>query len=164
MEHHYPEIKNVKHNRYYAYLLQKDYAGLVSEITAINLYLYDHFILAKKYEKTADIFQKVAIQEMHHMHALGKAIIAFGGDPKIGVPKKKEGYTYWKGSYLPYKRGICRILNAAIKAEHEAIAQYKKHIKLIDKPQVTVLLEAIIADEEQHIEMFKAAKVENCCK
>ncbi|QOR33620.1 bacterioferritin [Clostridium sp. 'deep sea'] len=164
MEHKYPEIKNVKHNRYYAYLLQKDYAGLVSEITAINLYLYDHFILAKKYEKTAQIFERVAIEEMHHMHALGKAIIAFGGDPKIGVPKKKEGFTYWKGSYFPYKRGICRILNTAIKAEYDAIAQYQKHIKLINKTPVTALLTAIIEDEKQHIELFKAAKLDNCCK
>lgn len=39
----YPEIKVLKPNLYYANLLIDDYAGVISEFTAISQYLYHYF-------------------------------------------------------------------------------------------------------------------------
>jgi bacterioferritin len=41
----YPEIKVMEPNKYYATLLLEDYAGMISELTAVNQYSYHSFML-----------------------------------------------------------------------------------------------------------------------
>lgn len=164
MAGHLPEVKNVKPNKYYAYLLQQDYAGVVSEMTAISQYVYNHIILEPKYGEVAELFEKISMAEMEHMEALGEAILAFGGDPRIGVPSKKQAYRYWKGSYVAYNKRICTILNEAIKGEKKAITNYMKHRRMIKEPQTRALLTAIIADEKKHISLLNKAKLACKCK
>lgn len=146
----YPEIKISEKIIQYARLLQDDYAGVISELTAINQYSYHHFITDDVDKETADTFAGIAVVEMHHLELLAQAIIKLGGDP-LFRGSYSNGGQFWNGSYVKYAKGTRQILLEAIKSEQEAIAQYKKHISMIRDSGIRQLLERIILDEQYHI-------------
>ena len=156
----YPEPRVKGRNRYYASLLLEDYAGLVSETTAINQYFY-HYLTFYQYPDLAELEECVAIIEMYHMELLGKTIRLLGVAPRLRTLTQKRP-VYWDGSYVYYGRGICDRLAADIRAELGAIRQYKKHYQLIDDPYIRELLERIILDEQHHLKLFREAAAKYC--
>lgn len=77
----YPEIKVAEPNLYYAELLMDDYAGVVSEFTAISQYLYHYFVLKRRHEDLGEMLENIAITEMRHMEILADTIVLLGGEP-----------------------------------------------------------------------------------
>jgi bacterioferritin len=63
-------------------LLLEDYAGAVSELTAINQYFYHHLVFEDKYEDLAELEECISIIEMMHLELLGETILMLGVDPK----------------------------------------------------------------------------------
>lgn len=150
----YPEVKVEVPNVYYARLLMEDHAGLVSELSAITQYLYHHQLLMPKYRDVAELLDCIAQVEMKHMELLGEAIVKLGGRPKYGV-KQTGGIRWWKGEDIYYGYDLCDMLSADIEGEKEAIAQYQKHIEMIDDRFIKKLLARIIEDEREHIRLLK---------
>ena len=70
-------------NQAYLEMIMDDYAGIVSEFTAINQYLY-HYFETKKYDDLREMFESIAINEMLHMEILAKLINLLGGRPRGG--------------------------------------------------------------------------------
>ncbi len=134
-----------------AMLLQEDYASKESETTAILTYVYQVYIIDQMDETIADIIEHIAIAEMIHHEKLGIMIAQLGGTPAI---YSKNGW--WSGSYINYTKNIRDMLIHDIKAEQEAIANYKRTILRLNNDSIKEVIQRIILDEELHIETFKA--------
>lgn len=157
----YPPVRVLKANPQYACLLQDDYAGVVSEFTAISQYLYHHFFFKKINPELGELLEQVSIVEMYHMELLAETIIALGGNPQI-IGSFSTGGNFWNGSFIYYGSQLCDQLKADIDAEYKAIEEYYKHIQMIDDPYVKAILQRIIADEQVHIRLFNHALIRFC--
>lgn len=152
----YPEVKVERPNTHYAKILLQDYAGTVSEQTAINLYMYQHFLQADKWKKFADLIEEIAIVEMHHLELLGETILKLGLNPVYATfDSKTDNKIYWSSKNVNYTDKIKEMLEEDIKAETLAINQYHLHMKMIDDKYIKALLLRIIEDEVEHLEIFK---------
>lgn len=157
----YPEIKVVNKNPQYAELLMDDYAGMVSEFTAISQYIYHYFYFKKVDEDLGELLEQVAINEMQHMDILGETIIELGGNPVIRGSYSTNN-NYWNGSFPYYGCELCQQLREDIDSEYKAIENYRKHITLINDPFVKAILQRIILDEIVHIRLFNEALYKFC--
>ncbi len=83
----YPEIKVERENSYYATLLLDDYAGDISECTAIFLYIFQNIYNNKMNSDYAKILRNIAIVEMMHLELLGETITLLGTTPKFSSTK-----------------------------------------------------------------------------
>ncbi len=149
----YPEIKVLSPNLSYAELLMDDYAGVTSEFTAINQYLYHYFFLKDIDKELGELLENVAINEMLHMEILADTIKLLGGNPVIRGSYSTGG-NFWNGSFIFYGTQLCERLKADIEAEYKAIEGYKNHIQLINDPFVQAILQRLILDEKVHIKLF----------
>jgi bacterioferritin len=148
----YPPIKVQSKNKYYAEILFNDYAGMISEMSAINQYLYGYFI-SDIDKETAKLFENISITEMLHMEILAKLIVLLGEKPTF-----RGGYNtnnYWSGKYIFYKDDIKKQLEYSIDIEKKAIQNYLNDIKLIKDVYIQDILKRIILDEEVHIKLFE---------
>jgi bacterioferritin len=130
-------------------MLKEDYAGAVSELTAVTQYLYQN-VLSADNESFANAILQIAIAEMSHMDMLGDAILALGGNPAFG-----NGTTYWHGKHVNYARTLPEMLSADIAAETQAIANYERHAERARNASVRALLERIVKDEKLHLRFFR---------
>ncbi|WP_347488389.1 ferritin-like domain-containing protein [Desulfoscipio sp. XC116] len=158
----YPEVRIQRPNRYYAELLLEDYAGQVSEMTAINQYFHHHIVFGEKFADLAELEECISIIEMQHLEMLGETILLLGVDPQIRTLTNNKA-TYWCGNYVYYGNSVCDRLAADIAAEKSAIEQYRKHQQLIRDPFIDEMLERIIMDEQYHLRLFTEA-VDKYCK
>ncbi len=150
----WPEGEVQGRNLGYAELLQEDYAGVVSEFTAINQYIYHHIDMEEKYESIADLEVKVSIVEMYHLEMLGEIIKELGGDPQYWDGRCR----YWRADVVEYfPRDPVAQLEADIEAEKAAIAAYRAHMAMIRDPYIRSVLARIIRDEELHLRLFSEA-------
>ena len=157
----YPEVKVQKPNRFYAELLLEDYAGQVSEMTAINQYFHHYLMFEEKYPELAELEECISIIEMGHLEMLGKTVRMLGVDPRLRtLTKNKE--TYWCADNVYYGNADCDRLAADIAAEKSAIAKYKEHQRIIGDPHIVEMLQRIIIDEEYHLKLFTQAMHKYC--
>ncbi|OPX87950.1 MAG: Manganese containing catalase [Pelotomaculum sp. PtaB.Bin104] len=112
----YPAVRVTGPNRQYAELLLEDYAGVVSEITAINQYLYHYFTLEGINEEVADLEECISLVEMHHMELLAEAIKLLGVDPRYRVIRNNQE-IYWNAAFVYYGYNVCDKLAADVAAE-----------------------------------------------
>lgn len=146
----YPKIQVLGPNQYYANILKEDYVGMVSEMTAINQYLYHYFDI-KSYDKdVAEAIEKISIVEMRHLEILAQLITLLGDKPIYYTQN-----CFWQASYVYYGNNWYDQLQNDLKSEYDAIQNYQYHICLIDDPYIKEILQRIIADEEVHIKIFK---------
>ncbi|SFQ94713.1 ferritin-like domain-containing protein [Desulfoscipio geothermicus] len=157
----YPEIRVQRPNRYYAELLLEDYAGQVSEMTAINQYFYHHVVFKEKYADLAALEECISIIEMWHLEMLAETILLLGVDPRIRTLTGNQT-VYWNANYVYYGNSVCDRLAADIAAEKSAIVQYRKHRDLINDPYIDAILERIIMDEQHHLRLFTEAMDKYC--
>ena len=134
-----------------ARILLDDYAGMESELTAINQYVYQHIISEEKYEDLADALLGISIAEMEHLELLGSAILNLGGDP---IYKSSNG-RMWNSAFVQYVKNPKVILMVNIQGEKTAIRNYRRTIEMTNNVQVKKLIERIILDEELHIQIFE---------
>lgn len=152
----YPAIQVQRPNKCYAKLLLKDYAGSVSELTAITTYVQNHLVGdSKKYELAVEAFKGVSIVEMEHLEMLGDTIAALGGFPRFSTTDLYGKKYFWNSSIIPTTTSVEEMLKEAIESEYAAINQYYKHIEAIDDYYVCKILARIIEDEKYHIKLFK---------
>lgn len=149
----YPLIKVERQNKEYAYLLLNDYAGIVSELSSIVQYSYQHFLKFNVNAEVAQTLAAIAKVEMHHLELLGKTIKLLGIEPKFIYAEDKE-LKFWNSSFVDYKPDIVEMLENDILIEEQAIKNYQKDLTLIKDKYIIELLKRIILDEEKHIECF----------
>lgn len=151
----YPKPEIQDRNPYYATLLLEDYAGLVSETTAVHQYLYHHFTL-HRFPELAEVLECIAIVEMRHMELLAETISLLGISPEFRTLTTNIP-TYWSASFVYYGIDVHDKLSADIASEQQAIHYYRYHQQLIADPHIRELLDRIILDEEFHLQLFQEA-------
>lgn len=136
--------------------LLEDYCGEESEFTSICTYLYQSYTLCNmpQYDELRQVLKGIAISEMHHHEMLGEIIVKLGGTPVFGGKDK-----FWNGSMVNYCKDIINMINIDIKAEQEAIKNYKKTICCVKNYEIRELIERIIRDEELHILTLEEQKI-----
>ncbi|MCM8711681.1 manganese catalase family protein [Clostridium sp. SYSU_GA19001] len=149
----YPEPKIEIQNVQYANLLLEDYAGAVSEFTAINLYVYQHIVSEGNYDDYAELIGGVSMAEMKHLELLGETIKLLGVKP-IYINSACPPGELWSPIYVNFTTHIKEMLREDIQAESKAIETYKYHISIIGDKYIKQLLERIILDEELHLKLF----------
>lgn len=157
----YPEVKVLNPNLNYAEILMDDYAGVVSEFTAISQYLYHYFLFKRIDKELGELLENVSITEMLHMEILANTIIELGGNPLIRGSNSTHG-NFWSGQFIDYGTNLCEQIKADIDAEYKAIEEYQKHIYYIGDPHVQAILQRIILDEKVHIRLFNQALLKFC--
>lgn len=157
----YPPVQISAPNRLYAELLLEDYAGVVSEVTAINQYLHHYFVLEGINDEVAELEECISLVEMHHMELLAETIRLLGVDPRYRVFRNNQE-IYWNASYVYYGYALCDRLAADIASEWAAIAAYRDHQQKIGDPYIKELLERIIQDEYHHIRLFNEVMQKYC--
>lgn len=151
---HYPEPKIECKNINYANILLQDYAGAVSELTAINLYVFQHISSEEKYKDYSKLIKGISIVEMKHLHLLGETIKLLGVKPVYTNSVYPCGQL-WSAAYVNYTDHILDMILEDIKSEKQAIRNYEKDICLISDKYIRKLLERIIEDEKVHLKLFK---------
>ena len=147
----YPPIKIESKNMYYASLLTSDFAGTISEMSAVSLYTYQQIITSNK--KFSAVIREISRTEMHHMEILGELICLLGGNPRIAVQSGCNS-IFWSAQYISYETNPNVFLKENVTAEMSAIANYKSRINQISDPFIQKILNRIILDEENHIKLF----------
>lgn len=151
----YPRPQVMSKNKDYARLLLEDYAGKISEETAIHLYLYQHLILNHSYPEISKILKSIAETEMKHLELLGETITLLGTKPIFGTIKLNNDIEYWDSDNVNYNINLRDILEINIASEMEAIKNYQRNLEVIKDPYIQKLIKRIIEDEELHIAIFK---------
>ena len=157
----YPPVRVMAPNRQYAELLLEDYTGVVSEITAIEQYLYHYFVLKAINPEVANLLECVSLVEMHHMELLADTIRLLGVSPRYRVIRNNQE-VYWSGAYVYYGLSLCDMLAADIAGEWAAIAFYRDHQQRIADRYIKELLERIILDQYHHIKLFNEVMQKYC--
>lgn len=151
----YPEVLVEKENSYYADLLSFDYAGNVSETTAVMLYSYQHFNTFKENEEFSKVLEEIAKDEMMHLELLGKTIKLLGKKPIYKTcESRKEECIMWTSKNINYTTNLKEMLENDIDSEKIAIKSYKAHKEIINDKYIKILLDRIILDEKRHLEIF----------
>jgi bacterioferritin len=149
----YPTVEVEGPNFDYANLILSDMGGANSEMSAVSIYIYNHFI-TKSEENLSSVFKQIAISEMRHMDILGELALLLGAEPRLWE-KSFLGMRYWTPAYLTYNTQREAILEQAINGELEAISKYRLHMEKIGDKYVQANIARIIKDEEVHIEILK---------
>ena len=98
--------------------------------------------------------REIAVVEMHHLDLLSQVISLLGGDPTFSAVRNNRCIV-WNGSMVNYCKNLPQMIRYNIRAEQEAIANYRRHIAFIKDRQIQALLERIIEDEEIHLAIFR---------
>ena len=154
----YPEIKGRGRNRNYADLLNVDYCGFVSELSAITQYINNENRISLEECAMARTLLGIAIAEMMHLQKLGELIVLLGGNVDFSWKTCNGRPKLWSPEYLTIPENIDKMLTADIEAEKDAVRQYEMHIKMIDDDCVNAVLRRIILDEEYHIMLLKSLR------
>ena len=158
----YPEIRVERPNPRHAHLLLEDYAGVVSELSAVTQYVYHHFVFEEDFPEIADLLSCVALVEMHHQEILAETIIKLGADPRYWTVEPDNAVRYWDASFVFYGTALCDRLTADVASEWAAIANYRRHVQMIEDRFIREMLERIILDELHHIVLFNQVIQEYC--
>ncbi|AWI04299.1 ferritin-like domain-containing protein [Clostridium drakei] len=150
----YPEPEVEGKNIFYANLLLEDYAGMVSELTAINLYIFQHIVSEGKYGDFAELIGGIAMAEMKHLELLGDTIKLLGVKP-VYANSTCPFSKLWTAKYVNFTTVIKAMIAEAIRSEKKAINQYKGHIILIKDEFIKKLINRIIVDEELHLKLLE---------
>ena len=145
-------------NRNYADLLNVDYCGFVSELSAITQYINNENRISFEECAMARTLLGIAIAEMMHLQKLGELIVLLGGNVDFSCKTCNGRPKLWSPEYLTIPENIDKMLTADIEAEKDAVRQYEMHIKMIDDDCVNAVLRRIILDEEYHIMLLKSLR------
>ena len=151
----YPIPKVERPNLQYAKILLDDFAGVVSEDTAINLYLYQTFSTNNTNPSFAEIMKKISEVEMHHLYLLGETIVLLGGNPIYGSFGNDNVLRLWNSATVNYTTNFKEMLETNIIAEQTAINHYQEQLKIIKDRYIQTLIKRIIEDELIHLSIFK---------
>ncbi|MFX1562460.1 MAG: bacterioferritin [Promethearchaeota archaeon] len=120
--------------------------GVARELRVAIEYMWSHIKISGMIsESVGGIFKKIAIQEMKHAEEIAERIDYLGGISTTEPDPITVGKT-------PQE-----MLRISSKAEEEAIQLYKAIIKQADSEDDIVtrrLFEGILADEEEHLNIF----------
>jgi len=150
----YPKIRVVHNDPLIVIFLMHIYAWDISEETAIHQYVYQSIFLQKDKKEISQILSEIAKVEMYHLQILGLLIKELGVYPMFLDPVVDK-YEFWTSKYVCYDENLKKMIQANIRAEKKAIANYNSLIYVIEDIYVQEILKRIVLDERLHLEIFE---------
>lgn len=156
----YPSINDVKPNKNDLLIILNNYAGLISELSAITQYIYHKQIFdCKNSDKIASTLLQIAIIEMRHLNIFGNLITKLGGNPKF-VYKSYNNFQFWSANMIDCETNILKMLESDLKLELETINAYTNQAKWVSQPEIAETLLRIVKDEQLHAEILQNLIIE----
>lgn len=151
----YPKIRVVSPNEYYAEILNEDYAGKVSEFTAVNQYEYDCIVNRRDDAALVKHLKHIEEVERRHLEIIGELIRLLGVNPTFRSGFQSEK-LFWTGKNIEYGKNSKEQLKNDLELEYCSIRNYNMHKKLISDPYIKAILTRIIDDEYVHVHVLEA--------
>lgn len=149
----YPEIRAEQRSHRYAEAMLDNVGGVNSEMSAIALYLYDHWMTAEMPE-VSQAFHRISMVEMHHMEIFATLARQMGEEPRLwGIQQGRR--HWWTPGNLPYQRKLGPLLRIAVREEKAAIRKYRAQCRWIGDRNIVENIRRIIQDEERHIAVLE---------
>lgn len=150
----YPELNSIKPNKQYAAMISRNLAGRDSELTTLNQYIYQHWILNKKYPNMAQTLKKIAIVEMHHFNIFGQMMAMLNQTPRL-IARYPSRKIPWNGTMINYEKNLRKLLIINMQSEKQAIKTYLSQAKRINNTSIQNMLHRIVEDEQLHLKIFE---------
>ena len=121
--------------------------GVSNELGGVIQYLWHHY-MAEGTESPAivDLFEKVSRDEMKHLEQLAERVVALGGEPTTQMRPIRKGGE------------LRQMVQDDLELEYEARELYRRYIPQLAQAGDSTsrrLVEAALADEEEHIRTFE---------
>ena len=152
----YPEVRAQGRDGRYARAMLSNMGGVVSEMSAVSLYFYNHLVTTGVPEAAA-LFHEVSIVEMHHMEIFGTLALQLGADPRLWSIQRGRR-MWWSPEYNQYVRKLGPLLQEAIRGEQAAIRKYESQLRWIGDENIRANLRRILLDERLHMEAFECLR------
>lgn len=150
----YPEFVNIEPDLNFAKMLYDSYAGAKSELTAVLTYMYE-YLTNEDAEDVSMLLKMISRQEMKHLELLGEILVFNGLNPYF---MSSYGNKWCSDMVKCSFKSIYDMLEHNILSEHEAISEYTRLISICSNQSIKEVLRRIIADEENHIQIFEMLK------
>lgn len=150
----YPCVKVCKQNTQYARIMQSNAYSVQSEMTAINQYLYQSWMLDASYNEISNALSQIAKVEMYHLTIFGHFVVLLGGTPTVSSVQRNK-IKPWNGTMVTYSKTTYKMIQDNIIAEKGAIRSYSQQAGIIQDEYIVSMLERIILDEEIHVEVLE---------
>lgn len=145
----YPEVRAERRDRRYAEAMLDNVGGGNSELSAVGLYIYDHWVTAEEPE-VSEALREMGMVEMHHLEIFATLTRQLGEDPRLwGCCQGRK--HWWMPGNLPYQRRLGPLLRIAVREEKAAIRKYRAQARWIGNKNIVENLRRIVLDEEQHL-------------
>ncbi len=124
--------------------------AIAEEEFALHQYMYFHFILSDRgYDLLANLFKRIAVEEMKHVEFFAERILFLGGEIELGkLPKQVEKIEE-----------PVEMLKWAMSSESEAIEKYSRWaIEVVETDRdlgTQELFKKVVMEEEKHFEVFE---------
>ncbi len=150
----YPPIKVKQKNDEYGQMILDNVGGMISEMSFVSSYVYNHIIAGSKYKELKDTFLRIGIVEMHHLDIFCDLAQKLGMDPRLWTCTNDYN-EYWSPAYINYPNQLKELLENAIINEEKAIEKYTSQINIIKDDNIARILNRIILDEKLHVEILE---------
>lgn len=152
----YPSLDRLQPNDYDLQLIRNNYAGVISELSAITQYVY-HQLHAKYNDFTyiGSSLLSIAQIEMRHLNIFGTMILKLGGNPKFMYENNCK-LSYWNGGMIDDICQVQSMLQSDILLEQKTILCYQQQATLSTQPTISLVLNRIVLDEELHIDALNS--------
>ncbi len=151
----YPSLEGIGENCHDLQIIYNDYAGHISEFSAITQYVY-HQLEAKDEggEQIGRSLLAIAQVEMRHLNILGELMLKLGGNPRFYY-REDGALLPWQGNLIDDENQIVRMLKSDLWLERQTIASYRWQSNQVSQPQIGKILQRLILDEEIHIKILE---------
>lgn len=150
----YPPIKvNCPHEEYGQMILD-NVGGMVSEMSAVSSYMYNHIIAGEAFKELKEVFLHISMVEMEHLQIFSNLALQLGMDPRLWSCNH-DRTEYWSPSFTNYPNQLNALLVNAITSEQKVIEKYSFQASVIKDPYIVAVLNRIIMDEKLHVEILE---------
>ncbi len=150
----YPPLCVERPNSGYAAEMLSNIGACSSEMSTISLYIYNNTVLAEQNPEYAQIFQKMSMVEMRHLHTFARLAHMLGADPRLWTCSGKRP-CYWSPACNRYPLKLSALIKNACQGEQETVLKYRCQAEHIRDAYVVDLLNRIILDEQLHVQIFQ---------
>ena len=156
----YPSLDHICEDAKTLRAVSPAYAGRDGELTAILQYVYQSVLLGSYGNaKASRLLMEIATAEMRHLQILGKLITRLGAPP-VFTECPPYPVSYYSASCVNYTRTLTCMIDADIRAEQAAIADYTRILQVISNCAVKDVIERIREDEELHLRTLQELRKE----
>lgn len=153
----YPSLDDLGCDPYAARILSAAYSTSAGELNASLQYIYHSISFWESNdERRADLLKSIAINEMHHLELLGKALAKLGSAP-VYTFNPPHLFNFYSTKFVSCSRTLRNMIEDDIMGEKYAIYGYERMLPRLKSSTLRLLICRILEDENVHLEALKSS-------